>query len=369
MFETLSILRSGAGNIVWFFAWAIGIGLAPLTGLRWLDFTGLFAVMASISRAASVAIRGYNGEFGLQVALGRATTVATGLRWPGIRWDLPEVLLRLEWIGVALALVLFGALFFDRFDPARGRSPSRVKRRAYKQSIEAASAATQQNAKLVHRSGSHTLIRLTPLDENRSWGLYRMFVAELRLALKGYPWWWYAVASGLIVAQCGAPLEISRGLLLTAAWIWPIMLWSAMGVREVRHGTDQWIFSGPRVLPRQLTAGWLVGVVIAIVAGVGVFARLLVALNYSALLAWSAGALFVPTLALALGVWTKSSRPFEGLFTALWYIGPLNHIPGFDFTGWANGSQTYKYAMVYLALTAVLLAAALLGRRQQLHLS
>ena len=194
-----------------------------------------------------------------------------------------------------------------------------------------------------------------------------MLAAELKLALKGYSWWWYAVAVALIVAQCASPLEVSRGPLLAVAWIWPILLWSAMGAREARHGTEQLIFPSPGILARQLPASWFVGAVIALIAGGGTAARLFLAANYSGVFGWAAGALFIPSLALALGVWTKSSRPFEGLFTGLWYSGPLNRIPGLDFTGAANGPHTVEYGYVYVALAAVLLGAAFLGRGRQLR--
>jgi hypothetical protein len=367
LFETLPILRGGIGNVLWVFAWGTAIAVPAITGLEWLDFTGLIMTMESITRLARATIPGYNGEFGLQVALGRATVVATGLRWPGFDWDLGQVLLRLGWIGVALLLVLVAAPFFDRFDPARRRMRSHVRRRSRRQLSETTPTFEGSTYAGIQPARSDALVRLTPLGGARSWGLYPMFAAELRLALKGYPWWWYALAGGLIVAQCVTPLEVSRGPLLTAAWIWPILLWSAMGAREARHGTEQLIFSAPRVLQRQLPAGWFVGVVIAVVTGGGVALRLLLARNYAGFLGWSAGALFIPTLALALGVWTASSRPFEALFTSLWYVGPLNRVPGFDFTGGANGPHTVKYACLYLVLTSALLASALFGRRWQLR--
>jgi len=367
LFETLPVLRGGIGNVLWVFAWAFGIALPAIAGLEWLDFTGLFATMESMTRAARAAIPGYNGEFALQADFSRPTIVATGLRWPGIRWDLSHVLPRFGWVGIALALVLIATLFFDRFDPARARRPPRDRRPSRGESIAASAVFAGASSAGLQPSRSDALIRLSPLPGARSWGLQRMFAAELRLALKGYPWWWYVVAAGLIVAQCAAPLEISRGPLLTAAWIWPILLWSAMGAREARYGTEQLIFSAPRVLPRQLLAGWFVGVVIAVAMGGGVAARLLLAHNYAGLLGWCAGALFIPTLALALGVWTASSRPFEGIFTGLWYMGPLNRIPGFDFTGGANGPDTVKYACLYLVLTSVLLASAIFSRRWQLR--
>ncbi|MGD0128220.1 MAG: hypothetical protein ABSF46_22890 [Terriglobia bacterium] len=368
LFESVPVLRGGVGNVVWFFAWSFLITLPVITGHEGLDFTGLFAVMASVTRAASAAIPNYNGEFGLQLEFARKTVVAGGLRWPGIHWDLAHVLLRLGWIGAAAGLALCAALFFDRFDPARGR-PSGAGRRSRQKSTPPLSPLLNEegnNAVSVGFSRSYAVTHLTPLAAARSWGFPGMLMAELKLALKGYSWWWYAVAGGLLVAQCAAPLEVSRGPLLTAAWIWPVVVWSAMGARETRHGTEQLVFSCPGVLPRQLPAAWLAGALIAVVTGGGVASRLLVAADYQGVLGWLAGALFIPSLALALGVWTKSSRPFEGFFTALWYGGPLNRVPGFDFTGGANGRHTVEYGCIYLALAAVLLAAAFWRRGWQL---
>jgi hypothetical protein len=370
LFESVPVLRGGVGNVAWIFGWCTMAALPAITGHEWLDYTGLFTLMPSITRAARTAIPGYNGEFAFQLEVSRKTIVAGGLRWPGIRWDLAHVFLRLEWIGIAVAFVMFAALFFDRFDPARSRASARAGRRARQPAPPPLSPHLSEegsSAAPVAASRGHVVAHLTPLSCTRSGGFPGMLMAELRLAFKGYSWWWYAVAGGLLVAQCAAPLEVSRGPLLTAAWIWPILLWSAMGARETRHGTEQIVFSCPGVLPRQLPAAWLAGVLISVVTGGGVAARLLVAANYQGVLGWFAGALFIPSLALGLGVWTKSSRPFEGLFTALWYSGPLNRVPGLDFTGGANGRHTVEYACVYVLLTAGLLAAAFWRRGWQLR--
>ncbi len=370
LFESVPVLRGGVGNVAWVFGWGMMVALPAITGHEWLDFTGLFKLMTSITRAARAAIPGYNGEFAFQLEVSRKTLVAGALRWPGIRWDLPQLWMRLEWIGVALAIVLLATLFFDRFDPARGRRLSGAGRRSRQKAAPPLSPLLREEGSYIapiESPRSSAVTHLTPLTSAQSWGLPEMFRAELRLALKGYSWWWYAVAGGLLVAQCAAPLEVSRGPLLTAAWIWPVLLWSAMGAREARHGTEQIVFACPGILPRQLPAEWLAGVLIAVVTGGGVAARLLVAANYQGVLGWFAGALFIPSLALALGVWSKSSRPFEGLFTALWYSGPLNRVPGLDFTGGANGRHTVEYGCVYVILAAGLLAAAFWRRGWQLR--
>ena len=185
--------------------------------------------------------------------------------------------------------------------------------------------------------------------------------------MKGYRWWWYAVAAGLVVAQAAVPLQISRGLLLSAAWIWPILIWSVLGTREARFSTQQLLFSCPRVLPRQLPAAWLASVFLAALLGAGTALRLRLAGQGAALFAWAAGALFIPSLALALGVWTGTSRFFEGLYTAIWYIGPLNRVPGFDFTGGGSGGLAGRFAWLYLGISAILVAAAFARRARQLR--
>jgi ABC-type multidrug transport system permease subunit len=350
VFETVPVLRSGAGNVIFFFAWSSGLAVPIASGLHWFDPLGIVAVVDSIVPAARAAIPGYVDSFSL-----RATTdpiqVARGLRWEGVQWTPAGVLLRVGWIAVAFLMVLVAAVAFDRFGSARTR---RVRNpRPVAGEPPAPRAATAD-------------VHLTPLPARASRPAFlRLFTAELRLALQGYRWWWYAVALGLLVAQCAAPMEVARGPLLAVSWIWPLLAWSAMGVREVRYATGQVIFSSAHNLTRQFPACWVAGVAVAVVAGAGAGFRLALAGNAAGIVAWGAGAVFIPTLALALGVWTRSSRAFEALFTILWYTGPLNRIRGLDFTGFANGARTMQYAALYLLLAMALFGVALLGRKRQ----
>jgi hypothetical protein len=50
-------------------------------------------------------------------------------------------------------------------------------------------------------------------------------------------------------------------------------------------------------------------------------------------------------LALALGTFSGTGKPFEGLLPAIWYVGPMNHTPGLDFTGTASGPHTVSYTL------------------------
>jgi hypothetical protein len=119
----------------------------------------------------------------------------------------------------------------------------------------------------------------------------------------------------------------------------------------------------PRALYRQLPALWTAGVLVTLLAGGGVGIRLLLSSDWPALAAWATAALFIPSLALALGIWSGSSKFFEGLYTVWWYMGPLHHTPGLDFIGVTPQSTS---TLAYLLATGALLAASYLGRRVRL---
>lgn len=363
LFDASRVLRGGVGNVLWFFLWTFGIALPGLTGAPQFDPSGLWTVFQSMVPAARAGIPGYVDSFSLTVA-DKSVRVATGFHWNGVEWTLGVLGWRLAWTVVAFAVVLCGAWFFDRFDPARSRWKSGVKPRQ-----EGASAHTGEAPEItVARGHSATPTRLSPLPAgSRRSGFVRLLMAELRLALKGYRWWWYAVAGGLLIAQFAAPLAISRGPLLAFAWIWPILIWSALGTREARFGTEQLLFSCARILPRQLPAAWMAGILVAALTGLGAAVRLALAGQHAGLLAWAAGAMFVPSLALALGVWSGTSKFFEGLYTALWYVGPMNRVQALDFTGGASGPNVGRDAVLYLGVAAILVGVAFFRRAGQLR--
>jgi hypothetical protein len=362
LFETSRFLRGGFGNVLWFFLWGVGIAVPALTKLPRLDPSGLWLVYASMIPAARAGIPGYVGSFSFTLA-DKYVPVAPGFHWNGIGWTAELVVLRLIWLAIAFALVLCGVFFFDRFDPARSRRWTSAE-----PSPEGVAIQAETGASAALRPPLPALASLTPLASDvRHSGTLRLVAAELRLALKGYRWWWYAVAGGLLVAQFAAPLDISRGPLLASAWIWPIFVWSALGTREARFNTEQLLFSCPRILRRQFPAAWFAGFIVAALTGLGAAVRLAFAGQLAGLVAWAAGAVFIPSLALALGVWSGASKFFEATYTALWYVRPLKHIPGFDFTGSADGPQAFRFTLMYLVIAAILAAAAFLKRARQLR--
>ena len=124
---------------------------------------------------------------------------------------------------------------------------------------------------------------------------------------------------------------------------------------------------GPNILPRQLLSCWAAGLAVSVLIGVGAAVRLVIATDMVGLSAWLAGALLLPSVALFLGVLSGTSKPFEGALTLAWYVGPMNHTPGLDFTGAANGAHETRYAVVALAIAASCVVGACAVRARQLR--
>ena len=348
LFETIPFLRGGAGNVAYFFVWT---GMVVLGATGFDDPTGLQLIYRSTRRTLMAIDPSAGDRFNFSLTIGGEHAVHTFL-WDGIDWT-PQVLLgRLLWVAVAAGVALVAALFFHRFDPARSW---RTKQKESAAPASVPDAAAAQGSVPAH---------LTPLlHTTRSSPFLRLVMSELRLMLKGQRWWWYAVAAGLLIGQLVSPDRGTRSGFLIAAWIWPVLLWSQMGCREARHATQALLFSSERSLSRQLPALWTAGIALSVLTGGGVAIRLALASDWHSLAAWIAGAVFIPSLALALGTWTGSSKAFEAIYTIWWYTGPAHQIPGLDFMGTTPASSS---PAVYAVAAAILLAAAYAKRRQNL---
>jgi hypothetical protein len=122
------------------------------------------------------------------------------------------------------------------------------------------------------------------------------------------------------------------------------------------------VFSSAAPLMRQLPASWLAGFSLAVLTGSGAALKLLGAGDVAGLLAWFSAALFIPSLALASGVWSHSNKLFEVAYVSMWYLA-LNGLEAVDFFG-ATSSGNPGF---YLPLSLALILAAFIGRARQLQ--
>ena len=353
LFEAVPFLQGGFGNIVYFFVFISFIPLfmenPTLKQYSAFEPTGLGLLGSEMGKAVKAIYPAYDGDFSLGGGFVPATRVFT---WNGVHWT-PEILMaRGSLFVLAIVLILLGALFFDRFDPSRGK-PRKMKAGATK--AETAAVMPTQALAVVH---------LTPINKAGSrFSFFNVLMAEIKLLLKGQRWWWLLVMAGINIACLVVPSAAVREYALPIAWVWPILLWSAIGNREIHHNVQQMTFSSASPLLRQLPAHWLAGFIVTVLVSAGAIARLTVDGDAAGLVALLSGAIFIPSLALACGVWSGNSKLFEIVYMLLWYLGPLNKLMELDYIG-SHGNGRPEF---FIPFSIVLIVAAVIGRARQIR--
>lgn len=353
LFETLPVLRGGVGNVAYFFLWTGAFGLSA-AGLD--DPSGLQLLYRSCKKSLQAIDPTTGDRFNFSLTIGGLRALRTFL-WNGLDWTANILLMRLMWIGAALGAALLASVFFHRFDPARTWR---------KRGAQPAASLAESSPFSTHADASPTPTlagRLTPIARTSNSRFLPLVISELRLMLKGQRWWWYAGAAGLLVGQIVSPEPAVRSGFLLVAWLWPILLWSQMGCREARNSTGPLLFSCERSLSRQLPALWAAGVMVSLVTGAGSGIRLALSTDWLSFAGWLAGCLFIPSLALALGIWSGGPKSFEAIYTVWWYMGPAHQIPGLDFMSTTRASSSPG---TYALAAAALLAVAYWRRRTRL---
>lgn len=357
LFDTVRWLRGSAGNIIYLFL-AESCLVMGMFSVPFLDLASVEVFTNSAQTAAETAFPGE--KIGLVMGFvvfdpEMQFKVFKIFPWTGIDWTIGVILLRLHWIGIALAVTGMAILLFDRFDPAKAK---------YKKiRLNVKEAASGQERETLRAGTGPGYDSLCPPEPR--FRLIRMVNAELRLALKGYHWFWYAVAVGLIAAQCAAPFDIARLYLVPASMVWPLVIWSSMGTRESRFGTVQLLFSSPRPVMRQFPAIWLSGLLVAVVSVGGMIFRAGIEGQWAYAATLMVAVLFIPTVSLAMGTLSGSRKLFEVTYLMIWYIGSINRLTILDLLGTTDESVTAaKLAVLSLAAAGSLIIAFIERHRQ-----
>jgi len=358
LFETVRWLRGTVGNILYLLVVETLILQGIVQDAPAIDLIGAHAITSGIEEAILAVAPGTS--LAVQVgALGLFDTAPTvapiSVIWPGLDWTISLVWPRLGYAALGIVLTLIAAALFDRFDPSRTRRRRPGKRK--KTGVAPDSPGRSPNRRTPD-------ISLAPVTVG--FKLTTLILSELRVMLKGYHWVWYVVALGIPIAQIAAPYDIARTYLLPAALIWPLPLWSALGTRDSRYGTQPLLTSSPHPLIRRLSSAWLGGLIISAVLCSGMAIKAVLAGQLIQAAAVAAGAVFVPTTALMLGAVAGSRKFFEVGYFMVWYVGMVDHVWAFDFVGVTDEGLAHGAPWVFLSLAGLFLPLAVLGqvRRQ-----
>ncbi|MFI5801808.1 ABC transporter permease [Streptomyces sp. NPDC051561] len=335
LFEAVPLLRAGFGNILWFFVWSVlAIGgqgpNAPLGGI------GVHSVVESLG--ASLKAQGIDptevGEFSLGLTLIEAPLKT--FDFSGFVPSGQYLATRLALVAIGVALALLPALWFPRFDPARGRAvdPARgrgVRGRAVPDAPVVAAADAGGPGPRTKPFGGLPRGQVT-----RSNPAVRLLVGEVRILIQGIPlWWWAGVVTLAGISQLVTPATAVARVLLPLAWLWPVLIWSRLGTQRYEAGVEAILGAYPTA-HRRIAAEWGAGFLLTAAAGIGPAVRMATGADTTGLLHWLLGALFIPSLALVLGTLSRTHRLFQAVYLPLWY-GAVNGIAPLDFMGALRG--------------------------------
>ena len=341
LFETVPALRAGLGNIAWFVVWMIAV----IAGAG-APFGGLGAVAASMRQAVAAQHLPRAAEF--SVGFTKVDHPLDTFAWTGFEPSGGFVAGRLMLIVVAACLAVLPALWFGRFDPARGRAVA----------DRATDDGTPVLPALPPRPRPYPV--LSVVGARRRLATVRLLAGEVRILVQGLSRWWWLVVAAITAASLAIPADagLRAGALLSAAWIWPILIWSRLGTQRHENGLDGLLGSYP-ARRRQLAAEWAAGLLLAVVTGVGPLLRMAFADDGAGVAAWVAGALLIPSFALLLGVATRTHRVFQVAYVILWYA-VVNQVAAVDYMGavFVDGHRAGPSPSVLTGIAVAMLATA-----------
>lgn len=377
LFECISFLRGSVGSVIYFFAWLFVLGIVMVGAIDEAtdlaqstnDIFGYTKQLEDIQQ--QVLTVDPNADLGTGL-FHMGDDIERKFVWDGIDWTVSLILGRGMWLGIAVIVAVVASFPFDRFDTSR--SMLKLERISFlhhiQERIESIEWGDYLRRKIPGTEGVPQAIatRLSPLTTTPRQGrFFGILVAELKLMLKGHGLVWYAGAIGMVIACLMYPSEPVRRYLVLMLLLWPIGLLSAMGNRERRNQTGQIIFSIAQSLRRQLPAIWMAGFAIAFITIGVVIVVMATDGQLIFLFAWSVGTVFVPSLALALGVWSGGPRLFEIIYILWWYLGPVEGVEIFDFIGLNQETVVAGIPFFYLLASILLLGLSIIGWRRQLQ--
>jgi len=352
-FDSLSGISRGFMNIAYFFVWVFLV-----SGGLGSQATDVFAVntgMLEIQKSIAGAHPDWNNSFGTGIIIRDKLGSCKVFTWDGMTWTPGIILQRIFWMAMAFGLVLLGSLRFNRFDASEKRERKQTNL-WFRKKREIRTDDVPMPLQTKYRE-------LPPAKARFSF--YSLVKAELLMTFRGKTTLWMVLTAGLFAASLFAPLEFAHKFALPLVWFLQILTLSKLGSREVTSRCNEYIFSAPSPLWRQLPATFSAAVLILLALAIPVLLRTLLTGNFYGVFAVMAGALFVPAFAILSGILTRGSKLFEVIFTIMVY-GILNSVPWFDFVGATRESQEMGMAQYLAVITLALILLAFSGRRWQI---
>ncbi|MBW9171762.1 hypothetical protein [Clostridium estertheticum] len=374
VFESTPSLQKTGGNIVYFFLWIMIMTLSVLGNIGTLipnalvrnvfeqisghiDIFGLGKLSSAMLNGILQGFPDFKG--GITIGAGVGITKINTFKWNGMQWTIDVIMYRIIWILIAIVLFRYVASKFKKenlidkeFNVKKPIRTNKAKKKIKNDDFE---GHVESNYKKT--------VLLTPNNVKAiRFNFVNMVIEELNLMLKGVSPWWFVFQAVLILNSVSVPNNVAMSSIIPVTFIFPLLIWSKAGTLDKKYGTEQYLFSSTYYKIEQFIALWVSVAFFTAIISVGAIAKILISGGIVNVLALLVGIAFISSLAVFLGTVSGNSILFELIYIALWYMGPLNKLPYFDYLGFSHESILMGMPMVYSIISVVLIGAALLFR-------
>ncbi|TAK58035.1 MAG: hypothetical protein EPO24_09030 [Bacteroidetes bacterium] len=323
------------------------------------DVLGMSTTLTSIVTEIKEQHRDYREQVYFGLTVKNRNIIEEPVRWEGIEWTMNGMFPRILWMGGSFIFMIASGLIFFRFDPAR---------EPRKKADALVRAQTSYRVQEINIIFPVVQKYITPMFSLQRWYRFKtMFIVEMKKMVKDTAWWWFLGMAILIVVCAVSPFDIMREWLLPTAWIWPLFVWSKLGMRVSGHFRNRRSNPDAQYDSLFMQVLWVMGVLVTMAAGSGAAARFILAGDWPTLFAWIICAGFIPSLSFVLSIWTASSYVFEGTYVLLWLVGSVSKQPLLDFMGTLQDSIAVQNPFLYFIWTIALITFAAVGKQRLLE--
>lgn len=192
-------------------------------------------------------------------------------------------------------------------------------------------------------------------------------VVELKLMLKGQPIMWKAVSAVGFGVSIFLDLGTVQVLIIPLLMLWFINVFSGMGYKEHHYDMFQLISVMPKGRFRQVTCSYVAGLFIASILLLPVTLRMFMVSQFEGVVVAISAVIFIPSLAMFLGEFTRTNRSFEMLLIMLTYL-ILNKIHFINYVGFHPDIVSVTRGMAFLVVGIVIGVFAVVRRLEILKI-
>ena len=337
MFESIPWLRGGFGNIVYFFMWAGSVGHTIESS------SGVGVLLEQIDAEVTQRFPQSTGNTNVGVSISNEAIEVKSFVWAGIDPTMAHVWGMLPLLIACCCCLLIAIVCFDRFShcPEPNKNSSAI----------ANLSLTLKIANLLDRI-------FDALTKHLSFT--RLLRLELKLLLTGRSTYWFLGILALNIAQLMSDQAFLVRMLLPISWLWCVLAISQLGQFEKQSNTQEIMAYSNQSPSKQGLASYAAAWMLLAIASLGGIVRFSLAFEWLLIGQLFIAISFTASLAYFCGSLTGTKRMFEGVYPALWYMGPFQTALYIDFFGInSEASWNAGVPVVYLSLSVLLLLGTL----------